>query len=58
MHNVQYLLCLMGKVRSAIIEDRYPEFIHTYFRRAYGDMTRVPTWAVTALEEVGIDLVA
>ncbi|KAL2036517.1 hypothetical protein N7G274_010747 [Stereocaulon virgatum] len=58
MHNVQYLLCLMGKVRSAIIEDRYPEFIHTYFRRAYGDMTRVPTWAVTALKEVGVDLVA
>lgn len=58
MHNVHYLLSLMGKVRAAIIEDRYPEFLHSYFRRAYGDMAKVPTWALTALKEVGVDLLA
>lgn len=59
MHNVHYLLSLMGKVRAAIIEDRYPDFLRAYFGKAYGgDMTRVPTWAVTALREVGVDLLA
>lgn len=57
MHNVHYLLSLMGKVRAAIIEDRYPDFLRAYFSNAYGgDMTRVPTWVVTALREVGVDL--
>ena len=57
MHNVHYLLSLMGKVRAAIIEDQYPEFLRAYFSKAYGgDMTRVPTWAVMALREVGVDL--
>lgn len=57
MHNVHYLLSLMGKVRAAIIEDRYPDFLRAYFSKAYrGDMTRVPRWAVTALREVGVDL--
>ena len=59
MHNVHYLLALMGKVRAAIIEDRYPDFLRAYFDKAYGgDGTRVPTWAVTALREVGVDLLA
>lgn len=57
MHNVHYLLSLMGKVRAAIIADRYPDFLRAYFSKAYGgDMTRAPTWAVTALREVGVDL--
>ena len=57
MHNVHYLLALMGKVRAAIIEDRYPDFLRAYFGKAYGgDGTRVPAWAVTALREVGVDL--
>lgn len=57
MHNVHYLLSLMGRIRAAIIEDRYPEFLRAYFRKAYAsDVTRVPTWAVTALREVGVDV--
>ena len=58
MHNVHYLLSLMGKVRAAIIDDRYPDFLRTYFRRVYKDVDRVPTWALTALKEVGVDLLA
>ncbi|KAL8732063.1 MAG: hypothetical protein Q9166_003016 [cf. Caloplaca sp. 2 TL-2023] len=57
MHNVHYLLALMRRVRAAIIEDRYPAFLHEYFGQLYnGDMTRVPGWAVTALRGVGVDL--
>ena len=57
MHNVHYLLSLMGKVREAIIEDRYPAFLRAYFAKAYGsDKTRIPAWAVTALQGVGVDL--
>ena len=58
MHNVHYLLSLMGEVRAAIIGDRYPEFLRSYFRRAYGDMQKIPTWATTALRKVGVDLLA
>ena len=58
MHNVHYLLSLMGKVRAAIIADRYPEFLHSYFQRAYGDMEKIPTWATAALRKVGVDLLA
>ena len=58
MHNVHYLLSLMGRVRAAIMDDRYPEFLRSYFRSAYGDMQKVPTWATTALRKVGVDLLA
>ena len=57
MHNLHYLLSLMGKVRDAIIEDRYPEFLRAYFRKVYGgDVMKVPTWASSALKGVGVDL--
>lgn len=57
MHNVHYLLALMRRVRAAIVEDRYPAFLHAYFRKLYGgDITTIPSWAVTALRSVGVDL--
>ncbi|KAL8681587.1 MAG: hypothetical protein Q9186_002327 [Xanthomendoza sp. 1 TL-2023] len=57
MHNVHYLLALMRRVRAAVIEDRYPAFLHEYFRQMYnGDMTKFPIWPVTALKSVGVDL--
>ena len=57
MHNVHYLIALMGKVHAAIVEDEYPAFLRGYFRRVYGgDLVTVPGWAVTALRDVGVDL--
>ncbi|KAL8666793.1 MAG: hypothetical protein Q9168_007406 [Polycauliona sp. 1 TL-2023] len=57
MHNVHYLLALMGRIRVAIIEDRYPAFLHEYFKRLYaGDKSKIPEWAVTALRSVGVHL--
>jgi len=59
MHNVHHQLSLMRGVRAAIIEDRYPTFLHDYFAKRYdGDMTKTPMWAVTALRMVGVDLLA
>lgn len=59
MHNVHYQLALMGRVRAAIIEDHYPAFLRGFFAKLYnGDITMAPTWAVTALRLVGVDLCA
>lgn len=57
MHNVHHLLSLMGAARRAILEDRYPDFLKNYFRTLYnGDESKVPKWAITALGDVGVDL--
>lgn len=57
MHNVWYQLALMRSVREAIVEDRYPAFLHQFFADLYdGDKTKYPAWAVNALKGVGVDL--
>lgn len=58
MHNVHYLLNLMKRARTAIVEDRYPMFLKEFFRKLYGDKKDLPEWAVTALRGVGVDLLA
>ena len=59
MHNVHYLLKLMGRMREAILEQRYPAFLRAYFSKLYsGDKQKYPTWAVDALNRVGVDLLA
>ncbi|KAK4693910.1 hypothetical protein P7C71_g3575, partial [Lecanoromycetidae sp. Uapishka_2] len=58
IHNVHHLLSLMSRVRAAIVEDRYPDFLHSYFGKLYGgDTAKIPTWASTALREVGVELI-
>lgn len=56
IHNVHYLLSLMGSARQAIIEDRYPSFVKDFFRKLYPDRENTPAWAVGALKGVGVDL--
>lgn len=58
MHNVHYLLSLMKSAREAIIEDRYPAFLKSFFGKLYDDRTKFPEWAVVALRSVGVDLLA
>ena len=49
----------MGSARQAIIEDRYPAFVRNFFHKIYeGDKSKYPTWAVGALRDVGMDLMA
>lgn len=58
MHNVHYMLDLMSRVRTAILEDRYPDFLREFFAKLYPSKTDYPSWAVTALAKVGVDLLA
>jgi hypothetical protein len=55
MHNVHHLLSLMRSARNAILEDQYPAFVQRFFSRYFRDKG-APSWAVTALKGVGIDL--
>lgn len=55
MHNVHYQLALMRSVRSAIIEDRYPDFLRDFFNKRYPSKD-YPSWAVDALAGVGVQL--
>jgi queuine tRNA-ribosyltransferase len=59
MHNIAYLLNLMAQVRKAIIQDQFPQFLRQVFGKWYkGEKEKFPKWAVDALGEVGIDLLA
>lgn len=59
MHNVHHLLALMRRVRDAIVADRYPAFLRTFFAERHGgDVGKAPGWAVAALRGVGVDLLA
>jgi queuine tRNA-ribosyltransferase catalytic subunit len=57
IHNVHHMLSLMGKVRAAVAEDRYPAFVRHFFRE-YVPGKPAPQWALDALRSVGIDLEA
>jgi tRNA-guanine family transglycosylase len=57
IHNVFFLLDLMRRVREAVLEDRYPEFLRGYFAKMYnGEKEKYPGWAVEALRGVGVDV--
>lgn len=48
----------MGRVRAAIVEDRFPAFLLAFFKELYGALDAVPAWVVGALRGVGVDLLA
>ncbi|GES66602.1 queuine tRNA-ribosyltransferase [Aspergillus terreus] len=56
IHNVHYLLALMGAAREAILEDQFPAFLHRFFGKLYGSKSEYPPWVVGALRGVGVDL--
>ena len=58
VNNVFFQLRLMGSIRQAIKEDKYPEFVKQYLRDNFpeGSGNNVPLWAQNALESVGISL--
>lgn len=55
MHNVHHMLALMKRIRTAILEDCYPDFVKGFFEK-YFDGKDVPEWAQESLKGVGIDL--
>jgi queuine tRNA-ribosyltransferase len=59
IHNVHFMLTMMGNIRQAIMEDKYPEYLCKFFSNIYeGDKSKYPEWAVSALRGVGVDLLA
>ncbi|KAL4803961.1 Queuine tRNA-ribosyltransferase [Aspergillus unguis] len=56
VHNVHYLLSLMGRARQAILDDRFPDFLRDYFTVLYGEKSKAPSWILDALRGVGVDL--
>jgi len=57
LHNVHHLLEMMRQAREAIMNDKYPEFLKSYFAKLYSrEKAKYPGWAVDALRGVGIDL--
>lgn len=56
IHNVWYQLNLMREMRESIIEDRFPAFIRRFFANLYEHKTDYPSWAVSALRGVDVNL--
>jgi len=56
MHNVHYLLNLMKEIRQAIVDNRYPEFVASFFAKLYPKKDDIPQWVTNALGKVDIDL--
>ncbi|KAJ3372935.1 Queuine tRNA-ribosyltransferase catalytic subunit 1 [Allomyces arbusculus] len=55
VHNIAYQMQLMREMRTAIIEQRFPEWTQTFCMRQY-PKGNVPFWAVEALASVGIEV--
>lgn len=56
MHNVHWMLELMRKIREAVVQGRYPEFVKDFFKTYFPEEKGPPEWAVEALNGVGIEL--
>jgi queuine tRNA-ribosyltransferase len=50
-HNMLYMRNLTKRIREAILEDRYPEFIKSYMRNRY---KVVPEWIIEVLKKVNV----
>jgi tRNA-guanine family transglycosylase len=55
LHNIAFQAQVMGRARDAILEDRFPAYLHSFFSRYYNDKG-YPEWCVNALRSVGVDL--
>lgn len=55
IHNVAYQMRLMSRIRQAIIEDRFPQFIKDFVAVYYKDKD-IPVWVTNSLESLQIEL--
>lgn len=55
MHNIAYLLNLTRGCRSALQENRFPEYVREFMKKYHPD-GKYPTWVVEALHSVDINL--
>ena len=54
VHNVTYQFRLMGKMREAIVKDRFPDCVREILGKFYSEMKDYPRWVVDALHSVGV----
>jgi queuine tRNA-ribosyltransferase catalytic subunit len=55
-HNITYMMRLVGDMRQAVLDDRFPEFCRLFVKKHFPDTRTVPKWVVNALQEAGISL--
>lgn len=48
----------MESARQAILQNRFPAFLHEFFSKLYRDKSNYPDWVVGALRRVNVDLLA
>ncbi|KAK4054295.1 hypothetical protein OIO90_003528 [Microbotryomycetes sp. JL221] len=56
LHNLTYQSTLMSKARAAILKDEFPQYLINFFAKFFGSKDQYPSWAVDALQSVGVDL--
>ena len=56
MHNVHWMLELARRIREAVVQGRYPDFVREFFKAYFPEEKGPPDWAVEALRGVGIEL--
>ncbi|GAX15619.1 queuine tRNA-ribosyltransferase [Fistulifera solaris] len=54
-HNLTYMMQLVGDMRNAILENRYPTYARAFVKNMFAEEA-VPGWVVDALNEAGISL--
>lgn len=54
-HNLVFQARVMGGARDAIMENRFPEYLRSFFELYFGTQG-YPEWCVNALRSVGVDL--
>ena len=55
VHNVAYMMQLVRKMRAAVLEGKYPEFVIEFLKLQFPlGKLKVPKWVVEALDAVGI----
>lgn len=53
VHNLYYMRNLTRRIREAILQDRYPDFIREYLKKRY---KKIPEWIVYILRKVNVNL--
>ena len=56
IHNLHFQMNFMTQIRESIIQQNFPEFVKTFLKRTYGEISSAPSWAIDALRTAGISL--
>jgi queuine tRNA-ribosyltransferase catalytic subunit len=55
LHNVTYMMQLVGRMRKAIMEQKFQQFVLEFLKRHFdGNLDAIPQWVRDALEAAGL----